>query len=233
MNHFFITGIHTGVGKSVMTGLIARAFLNLERSTITQKWVQSGDLDQPDISIHDTMLKTAHVFDTEIQSARTVYQFPTSLAPHLSAKVANVSINPSIICDKFTFLSKRFSHVLVEGSGGLMVPLTENTLFLDLVKKLNLAVIIVADPYLGAINHTLLTYHALHMFNLKCVCIIINEVTQNISPWIVDEFYKTLKHSLPIPIFGPIPNKKTTGVLDYFENKIEKQLVDILLKTVE
>ncbi len=89
------------------------------------------------------------------------YRFGKPLAPFIAAEQEGKRIKPERICGAFKKLSNRHDFMIVEGAGGIMVPLTERCSYLDLAKMLGLPVLIVARPGLGTINHTLLTITAL------------------------------------------------------------------------
>jgi dethiobiotin synthetase len=141
---FFVTGISTEVGKTVCSALLVKA---LEADY--WKPVQSGDLD-----LTDTM-KVAHWTGTSLPSPRfhpETYRLTEPLSPHASAAIDGIRIE----LERFQ-LPPTERPLIVEGAGGLLVPLNEKDTVLDLMERLQLPVILVSRNYLGSINHTLLS----------------------------------------------------------------------------
>ena len=159
MKGFFVTGIGTGIGKTVVSAILVEAL-----KADYWKPIQSGNLEFTDtdfIKEYTIHHQTIHVEE---------YLFTEPVSPHLAAKLDNNSIDTHHIK-----LPNSNNHFIVEGAGGLMVPLTEKYLIKDLIIKLQLPVIVVSISYLGSINHTLLTIEALKQFNIPVAGIIFNQ----------------------------------------------------------
>jgi len=157
--NYFITGIGTGIGKTVVS-----AILTEKLKADYWKPIQSGDLENSDSLSIEKMISNG---TTKIHPER--YRLSQPLSPHLSAKLDQIEI------DLATFqLPQSDNDLIVEGAGGLMVPLNDRHLIIDLIKKLDLEVIIVSQNYLGSINHTLLTIDVLKRNNIKIKGIIFN-----------------------------------------------------------
>lgn len=157
--NYFITGIGTGIGKT-----IASAILTEKLKADYWKPIQSGDLAQSDSLMVQRLLSNDK---SKIHPEQ--YRLNQPLSPHLSAKLDGVEIDLSAFK-----LPKTSNSLIVEGAGGLMVPLNNEHLILDLIKKLNLKVILISQAYLGSINHTLLTINTLQQHNIPIKGIIFN-----------------------------------------------------------
>lgn len=156
---YFITGIGTGIGKT-----IASAVITEKLKADYWKPIQSGDLAQSDsLTIEHLISNNETVIHPE------TYRLNQPLSPHLSAKLDGIEIELS----KFQ-LPKTDNNLIIEGAGGLMVPLNDKELILDLIKYLDLEVILISQHYLGSINHTLLTINTLKQHNIKIKGIIFN-----------------------------------------------------------
>ncbi|MDR6157390.1 dethiobiotin synthetase [Chryseobacterium sp. SLBN-27] len=154
----FITGIGTEVGKTVCSAIITKYF-NAEY----WKPVQSGDLDFSDsMKIHSWTGKNT-VCHPE------TYRLKLAASPHQSAKEEGITIN----LDAFK-LPKTQNNLIVEGAGGLMVPLNDEDFIIDLIQQLNIPAALVVKNYLGCINHTLLSLMALEQRKIKLKYIILN-----------------------------------------------------------
>ena len=149
--NYFITGIGTNVGKTIVAAVIVEAL-----QADYWKPVQSGELNYTDAQrVKNLITNNKSVFFDEL------YKFTQPLSPHVAAKIDGVEID----FDKF-ILPETNNHLVVEGAGGLMVPLNDQYLILDLIEKLKLNVILVSKNYLGSINHSLMTAEILKMRNI-------------------------------------------------------------------
>lgn len=153
----FITGIDTNIGKTYITGLIAKFLKNKGNEVITQKLAQTGCVEvSEDIELHRKIMGIALTsYDKDYTTCPYIFKFPAS--PHLSANLENVEINPEKISNATQKLVDNFEHVLVEGVGGIHVPLNNEISLLDYLEEKKYPLILVSSPKLGSINHTLLT----------------------------------------------------------------------------
>jgi dethiobiotin synthetase len=179
----FITGIGTGIGKTIVS-----AILTEKLKADYWKPVQSGDLNDSDtLRVKSLISNSKTIFHPE------TYRLTQPFSPHKSAAIDGVSIER----DKF-ITPKTDNQLLIEGAGGLMVPLNDDFLMIDLIKHLNAEVILVSQNYLGSINHTLLSIVALKQYNIPITGIIFNG-----KPDMDSESY-ILKHT-GIKLLGHIP----------------------------
>lgn len=157
----FITGIGTDVGKSIASAICVEA---LEADY--WKPIQAGDLDFSDT--HKIKSLTSKVTSTGVQREYfdNAYALKTPASPHLAAQIDTIVIDVTKIIEP---VSK--NHLVIEGAGGILVPLNDNDCIIDLIKS-DYKVIIVSRHYLGSINHTLLTFEALKSRNILVAGII-------------------------------------------------------------
>ena len=176
MSGLFITGTDTGVGKTTIAAGIAMAMKKKGLNLGVMKPHQSG-LD----SDADILMAAAEVDDDK--SLVVPYSFKEPVAPTFAARLEGVSIDLDLIRAAYAKLALRHEPMIVEGAGGIMVPLIENKkesyLFSDLAAELKLKTIIVARPGLGTVNHTLLTIDHARKKGLHVTCIIINGYPEN------------------------------------------------------
>jgi dethiobiotin synthetase len=176
---FFITGTDTGIGKTVFTTLAVAALRDSGVNCAPIKPVQTGGipagdrLSVPDLEfvLQGSGLEVSE--ETKKLLCPVCYRKPAS--PHLAAAVEGEQIDPERILDSYQQLCGQFDCLAVEGAGGIMVPITEEYLMLDLMVDLNLPVILVARPNLGTINHTLLSIAALREAELEIGGVVFNE----------------------------------------------------------
>ncbi len=174
----FVAGTDTGIGKTIVTGCLFRYLREKGYSAITQKWVQTGSNSvlSSDIRIHFKILKQGLRLVKEYIPLILPHIFKTPSSPHLASKLENRKINIHKIMKSFRTLSARFDFVIVEGVGGVLVPLNKDKLVIDIVKELKLPVLLVAGNKLGAINHTLLTIESLNSRKIKVLGLIFNNL---------------------------------------------------------
>jgi dethiobiotin synthetase len=171
----FITGTDTGVGKTfVGAGLVA----TLRERGIdvgVMKPAETGCVLRKGVLVPRDALKLmkAGGVDDPLDLVNP-YRFRDPLAPASAAAHAGKTIGIKRIVSAFRMLARKHAYMVVEGAGGIMVPLTSNHQYLELAKVLNLPVLVVARPGLGTINHTLLTVMALRSFKLHIAGIVIN-----------------------------------------------------------
>ncbi len=150
-----ISGIDTDIGKTVATGLMAKALQEQGHSVITQKMVQTGCTGiAEDIQQHRAIMGI-DLLAEDVSGLTCPYVFSKPCSPHLAAELEKTEIDPDVISSATAQLNERFDHVLLEGAGGLLAPLTREMTFLDYVQKQDYPLIIVTSPKLGSINHTL------------------------------------------------------------------------------
>jgi len=175
MPTIFITGIDTDVGKTVAAGLLARYLIQMGQSVITQKIAQTGGEGfSEDIHTH-RQLMGLKLTDEDKQGLTCPYIFKLPASPHLAAQQEQCVIQPETIITATQHLEKRYDYVLVEGVGGLYVPLNEAVTVLDYVTEQQYPLIIVTSARLGSINHTLLTLEAVHRRQLTVQGLIYNQ----------------------------------------------------------
>jgi len=172
-NIIFITGTDTGVGKTVITGLLGKGLKNKGFKVLTQKWVETGNTEKSyDLEYHAAAI--GENLDEKLAHLQNPYLFSLPSSPHLAAKTDNEEIDIDRLTESSKQLSEQCDFLLIEGAGGLLVPLNTNMLTVDVVKKTEAKVIIVADNKLGVVNHTLLTVEALKIRGIDILGIIFN-----------------------------------------------------------
>ena len=150
-NSYFLTGIGTDVGKTVVSSILCE----LLHATYW-KPIQSGDLQNSDSK------KIQQWLNNTVEIIPEAYLFSEALSPHVASKIDGVSINPAMLN-----LPKTAGNLIVEGAGGWLVPINEDGItFADLAEQWNLPVILVSRHYLGSINHTLLTIESIKARNM-------------------------------------------------------------------
>lgn len=158
MNRYFITGIGTDVGKTVVSAIVT-ALLGADY----WKPIQAGDLE------HSDSMKIKQLLDGKCVIHPEAYRLKNAMSPHAAALKENIALRLVDIC-----LPVTPRPLVIEGAGGLMVPLNETELMIDLIQHLAAEVILVSRNYLGSINHTLLTAEILKQRNIPVKGIVFN-----------------------------------------------------------
>lgn len=171
---YFITGIGTDVGKSWATGWLARRYMDEGKSVITQKFIQTGNVGySEDIDVHRRIMgidKTQE--DIEMLTAPEIFSYPCS--PDLAAKIDGRPISFDKIRKATEELASKYDVVLIEGAGGIMVPLEGDYLTIDYIREHNLPTVVVTNGQLGSINHTLLTLYAIENYGIELAEVVYN-----------------------------------------------------------
>ncbi|MGX9726052.1 MAG: dethiobiotin synthase [Candidatus Electronema sp. VV] len=168
-----VCGIDTGVGKSVVTGLLARHLRERGASVMTMKLVQTGCTEPEDIRLHRRLMGIGWQPEDE-QRLTCPYCFPLAASPHLAAEKAGAAIDPARLDQAADRLAGQFEQLVVEGAGGLLVPLTRSLLLLDYLQARDWPLLLVTSPRLGSINHTLLCLEAVKLRQMRLLGLVYN-----------------------------------------------------------
>ncbi|HIZ85702.1 MAG TPA: dethiobiotin synthase [Candidatus Coprenecus stercoravium] len=176
-NVYFVSGIDTNVGKSYATGYIARIWNSEDRRTVTQKLIQTGNTGMSeDIELHRRIMGCGLLpEDREGLTMPEIFSYPCS--PHLAAEIDGRPIDFIKIQKATEELSGRYDAVLLEGAGGLMVPLTRRLLTIDYIARQGYPLIYVTSGRLGSINHFLLGLEAIRARGIR-----LHTVAYNLFP---------------------------------------------------
>lgn len=157
----FVSGIDTEIGKTVVTGWLAQQWAAQGADVITQKLVQTGCVGaSDDILLHRRIMGTG-LFDEDRDGTTMPALFAYPASPHLAARLEQRTLDMAAIEAATARLCERYETVLIEGAGGLMVPLTEQLLTIDYVAQKGWPLLLVTSGRLGSINHTLLSLEAI------------------------------------------------------------------------
>jgi adenosylmethionine-8-amino-7-oxononanoate aminotransferase len=162
----FITGTDTGVGKTFVSALLCQIFKK-QKNICYWKPVQTGYLEDDDTT---TVIQRAQL--TEAEWCAPSYRLLAPLSPDRAAQLENTVVDEKKILEDFNGLEDRF--LILEGAGGLEVPLNQTTRLSALIKKINLPLVVVASTRLGTINHTLLTVQRAQSLGLQVLGVVLN-----------------------------------------------------------
>ena len=161
MKGVFVTGTGTGVGKTVVCGLLAGFLRARGMRVTTQKWVETGVTGGPsDIDVHRRLMGDPGPAPEPQAADRRPYRFSLPASPHLAAACEGRRVDPAVIEAAYRRLAEANDAVVIEGAGGFLVPLSEELLTGDLVARVGLPVLVVVPNRLGCVNDALLTAEA-------------------------------------------------------------------------
>ena len=213
----FVTGSDTGVGKTVIAGAIAAAMKTHGLDVGVMKPVASGAKEIKGKLVSEDAVYLKKIIDsTDDDDLVNPIRLKQPIAPTIAASKAGVPIDIDKILKAYEELTNKHDFVVVEGIGGLMVPIDDTLFVADLVRKMDLALVIVSSDYLGTINHTLLTVEYARSRNLRIKGIVINMLKNG------DDFVREIEKYSSVPILGIIPFKENVSV----ENCVYGEIVE-------
>lgn len=200
----FITGTDTDVGKTIVTAGIMHILRSNGYNATYFKAALSGALEEKgNIIPGDTSFVSKVSKLNEDFNNITPYIYKRAVSPHLAAKLENNPIDINTIKEKYSHLKEKYDYIVAEGSGGIVCPLIddENGIYLleDLIKDLNMDVIIVTRAGLGTINHTVITIKYIQSIGINVKGIIVNGYKDNV---LCNDNIRMIKKLVDVPILG-------------------------------
>lgn len=172
---YFISGIDTDAGKSVVTGVIARTLLKQGVKVITQKFIQTGCTGISEDILKHRELMGVEPYEEDKDGTTCPYVMTYPASPHLAAEIDGVTIDLERIDRATEKLASRYDVVLLEGAGGLYVPVTRNYLTIDYVQEHKYPLILVASSKLGSINHALMSLELCRFRGIEVRYVVYND----------------------------------------------------------
>ena len=172
MRGLFVTGTDTGIGKTVVTGALARALRARGVDAGVAKPVQSGNRADDPAGDAMTLLRLSGL-DGDPREV-CPFSFEPALAPLVAARLQGATLDQEAVVEAVERLAARHELMLVEGAGGLLVPLGEDWTIADLALRLGLPLLVVARAGLGTVNHTLLTVNEARRRGLDVAGVVLN-----------------------------------------------------------
>lgn len=228
---FFVTGTDTGVGKTVVSGALLRAMLMAGMRVCGMKPVETGCRREEDMLIpaDGLFLKNLSQSDEPMEHiAPSCLEFP--LAPLVAAELEGKDISLKKLRNEFEYLSNKYDAVVVEGIGGLLVPIKKDYFVSDLARDFGLPLIVVSTPFLGTINQTLLTLEQARRDGLKVAGVVINHPRPPGGTLAEETNPRVLEKLLHVPVIGVLPCLEAVGA-EVLDRAVAKHLDMDVLKT--
>jgi len=203
----FITGTDTAVGKTLVSAALAFQMKRLGYTVGVMKPIETG-VSKIRLAQSDGARLQAIVESDEALGAISPFRFELPLAPLAAAQAEGRQIDPAVIYKVYRLLSRRYECLVMEGVGGVHVPLTPKFEVIDLVAQLKLPVVVVGRSQLGGINHALLTVEALRRRKIPIVAMVLNQTEPARSK--LDRLRERttvafLQKKTGVPVVGPLP----------------------------
>lgn len=201
---YFVIGTDTDVGKTYIASQIVTHFVDQGIDTIGMKPVASGcELDATGALVNEDVRSLCEASNVKAD-LRLInpYRFEPAIAPHLAAAQAGVTLDTMVIKQAYEQLATTAEVVIVEGAGGLIVPLDQTQTLADLAVSLNLPIILVVGIRLGCINHALLTVEAIKARGLTLAGWVANQIEPAMAEF--DDNIRTLQSHIEAPLLTTV-----------------------------
>jgi dethiobiotin synthetase len=221
MSGVFVTGTDTGVGKTVVAAGIAGAMRRDGIDVGIMKPIATGVPQENGFKSSDVELLAKTVSSTDPEDEINPIFLPLEASPLTASRMLNIDIKLDMVFSAFKRLTGKHEFVIVEGIGGVMVPIKQNYFVIDMIKEMNLPVLIVSRAALGTLNHTLLTVRVCKEYDLTVAGIVVNGVRDNSIEKTAAE---TIKELTGVFVIGSIP------FVDVFD---KNNMIDLVSKHVK
>jgi len=201
MSAIFVAGTDTNVGKTHVCGLLLDFLRKNGSDAGYQKWAATGP-EFPPADLEECLRIAGLPFVPELVSSQVVYHFALPASPHLAAEQQGAVIDPALIRARYQEMLARHELLIVEGVGGLLVPLNRELLLVDLLGELKIPTLIVARSGLGTINHTLLTLEALRHRGIPVLGVVFSDATDEEDELLVADNMRTIAEMGRVQVFG-------------------------------
>ncbi len=203
-NSIFITGTDTSVGKTFNAALLLGFLRENNIDAGYQKWISSGGHECEDL--HFCLENNGLEVNPDLEDLQAVYRLGYPASPHLAAEMEGIKIDPELILARWQEYSRRKELLVVEGVGGLLVPLQRNLLLADLLDRIKLPTLLVARSGLGTLNHTLLSLEALRSRDIPLLGVIFSDAENDaeFDELLLSDNQRTIAEIGRVKVFGRV-----------------------------
>lgn len=228
----FITGTDTGVGKTVVSAALTIGLQRQGRHVGVMKPIETGISDSNVMSSDAARLRNLIASGIPIEEI-SPYRFTLPLAPLAAAQAERRVIDPGKIRKAYRLLADQSDYMVVEGAGGVLVPIAPRIDVADLIARLRLPVVIVGRSGLGGINHARLTIEALHRRNIRIIALVLNQTVPVRTKTARVQEQTTvdlLQRTAGVPVLGPLPYQ--SNVTQRFEHTVTRMAQSEVIKNL-
>jgi dethiobiotin synthetase len=200
----FVTGTDTNVGKTFISALLLSFLRDKGIDVGYQKWVSTGGEEPEDLLF--CMEKSGQKYTLQDIDKQVPYRFLIPASPHFAAEQEEKNIDPELLKARFNNYVREKEMLVVEGVGGLMVPLRRDLLLVDFLAGFKLPTLIVARSGLGTLNHTLLTIEALRNRQIPVLGVVFSDEDRGLAKddLVVNDNMKTIGEIGKVAVFGRV-----------------------------
>lgn len=223
MNSYFITGTDTGVGKTVVTAVLASSLRKRGIDVGVMKPIASGLAQKVGFRSSDAEMLRKAAGMTEREDLVNPVFLPLPVSPYDATKMLNMKLDMKIVYERFEELRRAHQMLLVEGIGGIMTPITRDLFVADMIRRMGLETIVVTRATLGTINHTVMTVQMCKKYQIPVRGLVINYFDEKGEP-AERNAPSTLREVTDTPVLGTIPFVKDYQRPEDMEDLVEKRI---------
>ena len=221
----FVTGTSPQIGKTFITAALASIMQSLSYKTAVYKPIQLGAFEQNSFLIAPDIAYVKKI--DPYLTAECTYHLKSTMEPVIAAEMEQVKINPKVILKDYSLLSKKYDTVLVEGTGGLLTPIAPRFTIANLVKMLNIPIVLVTKPDKDSVNNIILTVNHASAMGITINGIIINRYPEGCEDMSVKSIPRLIEEYSETSVIGIIKD------LDGHEEITAGTIIDNVLNGVD
>ena len=207
-NVLFVTGTDTCVGKTFFCARFLDFLKKREMRAGYQKWIATGTEGGMPADLSCCLEAAGIATDPGLIAEQVPYSFSFPASPHLAAEMENRIVVAEVILQRYRKLAARYELLIVEGVGGVMVPLRRDLLLADLLARVRPKTLIVARSGLGTLNHTLLTIEALRRRDIPVLGVVFSEPEKSEDERLVQDNMRTVAEIGMVRVFGRLRHQQ-------------------------
>ena len=206
-NTLFVTGTDTSVGKTYVCARLLEFLCARGVQAGYQKWVATGVYEETVEDLAFCAKAAGMKPDPELLVQQVPFRFRLPASPHLAAEEEERQVDPDVIVENYVSLAENYEYLIVEGVGGLMVPLRRDLLLADLLAKLRPRTLVVARSGLGTLNHTLLTLESLRLRKIPVLGVVFSDSETLEDERLAQDNMGTIEELGLVRVFGRLPRQ--------------------------
>lgn len=230
-NTLFVTGTDTSVGKTYFCAKLLEFFRLKGIQAGYQKWIATGTNERLPEDLVVCLQAAAIAPTPELVAQQVPYSFSYPAAPHLAAEMENRKVNPEVILENYKILAARHEWLIIEGVGGVMVPVRRDLLLADLLAQVQPRTLIVARSGLGTINHTLLTLEALRRRQVPVLGVVFSDPEAQEDERLVQDNLQIIEEIGLVRIFGRLRRQENEAKAGSAFIPVGQAILEQLLQT--
>lgn len=210
-NTLFVTGTDTSVGKTYFCARLLEFLTSRGRDAAYQKWIATGVTGglPEDLAVCHAAVSQAIPASGIRKLVPYCFKYPAS--PHLAAAMEETEVDPEVILAQHHLMAARHEWLVVEGVGGILVPLRRDLLLADLLARVKPRTLVVARSGLGTLNHTLLTLEALRSRNIPVLGVVFSDQHEEEDDRLVEDNLRTVEETGRTKVFGRLQRLPDNG----------------------